>query len=628
MKENNLILEIARMREMMGVKPLNSKVLKNINEEINFNSGRLLLESGGGKDEPIKAILKSMGFADEIATSASKKVADEWDAGARQFADALEKEGLDDIGKIQQRIAQTSDIAAATPAQIEDALALYFKNNPEVAKDLIKKLPDVVNEINKKINTSAIDSFIPTNLKADLDFLMNSNFNDFTDDMLDDYDRVITDLTSITSIGSLYGTNPDVTKYLDGLQTHANTIRASKKPNLFKSDIPADTPVILKDTAPGKTKAELDAEKAAADAEEAAKQDQAARDSQAETAAKELEGLKNKSLDNAIDSLMTKDEWGQAWNKWNNLIYKLFGGKFGKIASYLSKARTKLGSLTLSDLQNFKNTQEYKNLVADLETKAKSKGTFSKRVDKLKVIITKIDELITSIPILGKLYSLAKAGIIIVGIIFGIAILMSLRDDIEFIDYVFTKIQYAAWDMVPDGISDFDKTMPECLSQINGYWDLTEDQKLQLPSIGLSCDNVDSTKYDTYVSSIKYVEASKAMDAAGKTVEKPAGFEITIGGKKITKTKDGSTNTGGTNTGGTNTGGTNTGGTNTGGTNTGGTNTGGTYTNTQADFIKWVNEKHPGKYGKEYEWTGKAGYYYPNAGNTGNAMTFSPSGWQ
>jgi len=58
------------------------------------------------------------------------------------------------------------------------------------------------------------------------------------------------------------------------------------------------------------------------------------------------------------------------------------------------------------------------------------------------------------------------------------------------------------------------------------------------------------------------------------------------------------------------------------------TNTTVTYTNTSADFIKWVNTNHPGKYGTEYEWEGSSGYYYPGGGASGNAMTFSTSGWQ
>ena len=552
MKNDNLLLEIQRMREIMGEKPLKYSNVKKINEDLSLITGRLLLESSG-EEEGVKAVLRAMGFPDDIAQSLAKKASDEWTSGAKQFAETLEKEGLDDIGKIQKRIADAGGMANASSDVIENSLILYFKNNPEIAQNLLKQIPEFTQNIIKNL---PLPTLIPdAALRTSLEGLLTKTPEELAF-IKADLDQLITDLGALPQISNgVSSGNQDVIKLMNNLDDLSRTAEEFNAGLLYRGDVPADTPVILKDTAPGKTKAELDAEKAARDAEEAAKQDQAARDEAQKKAELELENIKNRALDNVIDALKAEKAWSQAWSKWNNFIYNTFGGNFGKVASYLSKARKKIGSLSLEDIKNYKNIEEYRILVKDLETKATSKGKFAKSLDNVKLLIKKLDELIESIPFLGKAYALTKklAYIIalVVSVIFAISILLYFKDNFETLDYVATRLQYWAWDAVPDKISDFDTTMPECLSQIDGYWDLTEDQRLQLPSIGLSCDNIDSTKYDTYVSDIKYVEGSKAMDSSGKTVEKPAGFEITIGGKKITKTKDGSTNTGGTNTGGT-----------------------------------------------------------------------------
>ena len=95
MKEKDLILEIQRMREIMGEKPLKYSNVKKINEDLSRITGKLLLEDdGGGKGELGKLILKGLGFGDEVAGSVGKQVADEWEGAAKQFADSLKKEGF------------------------------------------------------------------------------------------------------------------------------------------------------------------------------------------------------------------------------------------------------------------------------------------------------------------------------------------------------------------------------------------------------------------------------------------------------------------------------------------------------------------------------------------------------
>ena len=104
MEKKDLILEITRMREIMGINPLKNSTIKTISEDFKTTNGILLLEDDGGKGELGKLILKGLGFGDEVASSVGKQVADEWEGAAKQFADSLKKEGLDDIGKIQQKI--------------------------------------------------------------------------------------------------------------------------------------------------------------------------------------------------------------------------------------------------------------------------------------------------------------------------------------------------------------------------------------------------------------------------------------------------------------------------------------------------------------------------------------------
>jgi hypothetical protein len=230
MKEKDLILEITRMREIMGINPLKSSTIKTISEDFKTTNGILLFESnGGGKGELGTLILKGLGFGDEVASSVGKQVADEWEGAAKQFADSLKKEGLDDIGKIQQKIRLFRPNLEMSDELMKNYVDAYFKNNPEVAKDLIKKLPDVVNEINKKFNTSSFDSLVPTSIKETLEILRSLRIDDFTDDLIKDYDILINELMNKNVLGGVYNTNQNVKNYMDGLFSHLTTIQKSKK---------------------------------------------------------------------------------------------------------------------------------------------------------------------------------------------------------------------------------------------------------------------------------------------------------------------------------------------------------------------------------------------------------------
>jgi hypothetical protein len=138
MEKKDLILEITRMREIMGINPLKNSTIKTISEDFKTTNGILLLEDDGGKGELGKLILKGLGFGDEVASSVGKQVADEWEGAAKQFADSLKKEGLDDIGKIQQKIRLFRPNLEMSDELMKNYIDAYLKTNPDLTKKLLK----------------------------------------------------------------------------------------------------------------------------------------------------------------------------------------------------------------------------------------------------------------------------------------------------------------------------------------------------------------------------------------------------------------------------------------------------------------------------------------------------------
>ena len=189
-----------------------------------------------------KLILKALGVSDEVASSTAKKAADEWDAAARNFADVLEREGLDDIGKIQKSLSKAgTDTTTLTDDVIENSLTLYFKNNPDVAKAILKEMPGFVDNAVKKIDLAQLipDPDLLTALKDILDIPTNNLTPDIANDiiLLKDY------LQQNTNLGSLYSTNDDVKNLFDGLDLKISLAKGYIKP---KADVPAYTPVMQK----------------------------------------------------------------------------------------------------------------------------------------------------------------------------------------------------------------------------------------------------------------------------------------------------------------------------------------------------------------------------------------------
>ena len=248
MEKKDLILEITRMREIMGINPLKSSTIKTISEDFKTTNGILLFESnGGGKGELGTLLLKSLGFGDEVAGSVGKQIGDEWEGAAKQFADSLKKEGLDDIGKIQQKIRLFRPNLEMSDELMKNYVDAYFKNNPEVAANLLKQIPEFTKNIisNLPLTTLIPDTAILQGLR---------NILAIAPERLGAYatkiDELTTKLLGVPAIKDAYTNgNTDVVKLLDNidnLQKISKEIKSNK--NDFNLDIKTDSTQVKPET--------------------------------------------------------------------------------------------------------------------------------------------------------------------------------------------------------------------------------------------------------------------------------------------------------------------------------------------------------------------------------------------
>jgi hypothetical protein len=100
--------EIEKLKRLMGIRSQYTKNVTNINETKKI---KYLIEalSGGGKGDIMFYIAKGLGFSDEVAQSLGKNV-DDFSEQAKQITAALEKAGIDDIGKLQSKLKSAGGI--------------------------------------------------------------------------------------------------------------------------------------------------------------------------------------------------------------------------------------------------------------------------------------------------------------------------------------------------------------------------------------------------------------------------------------------------------------------------------------------------------------------------------------
>lgn len=610
-KELNLISEISRVREMMGFGDVNYTTKKYINETINGNNKFLLTEAAGPKEDWAIMLYKAITGDDNYATLFGKSVADQWDAGARNLAEVLEREGLDDIGKLMNNIgiAKGIDPSRVTNEMVDDALKLYFKTNPDVAEKILKNSATFIQDTLKGRDFLSILGAGNRVLADDLAYIFGIQINPAEAAILKPQ------LDAISQQFRNSGLNlndPAIKEILDGFENLAKTSDAMDGTAGKIPDASPEAAPIPKDVmAGGKTKAEIEADaRAKADADAEAKANADREESQRQSDAN-FEKLKNEALEDAIDKLKADPNFSKAWSMWQKL-FSLLG--MGAKANYISRAEKILGKKQLSTFTDYINTPEFASLEKELLDRAKKrqggKGGTKANIDAATGIMVSLRKFFFSGPGGKALFVLSSLATVAI-VLYCIDYAWDLGD-------IWRNMRDWAWDSTPGTalFGDPNIDIEFCLRQINGYYDIPEDDRFKLLSVPITCDNIKQENFQTFISNIVYLKGGTAMDGSGNTVTKKDRFKITIGGKDVELEVGGKTPvvspTPPTPTPPTPT----------------STPVPGVYTNTQADFIKWVGVAHPGKYGTDYEWEGTAGYYYPGGGDSGNAMTFDPSGWK
>ena len=177
-KELNIILEIFRMREIMGVGALSYSSKKYIKEQTIETSKYLLTESVKPDPTFLSALFKTLGMDDATAVIFGKSIADNWDAGSKGLIELLEKNGLDDITKLQGKIAAISgiDVSTVTKEMVDDAMAKFFKNNTDVAENILKSNAEFVKNTLAGKSFSDLLKTVDAQLGMDIDtFVRNTD---------------------------------------------------------------------------------------------------------------------------------------------------------------------------------------------------------------------------------------------------------------------------------------------------------------------------------------------------------------------------------------------------------------------------------------------------------------------
>ena len=223
--------EINRMKQLMGLKTSKSFVSENYKKEI---KNRLIIEAlTGGKDELYKWIAKASGLSDETAEAFSKE-ASTFMKGSDEFAQVLAREGLDDVGKIQQKLSN----AGYDITDLDKAITMYFKQNPNVAKEVLKSMPEFTDNIIKNMSLETILSKQP-DLVDVLKFVSSSEFKLETEDMVDDYQKLMTDIQKLADAS---GGNQSIHNVLNLMDIKLDVHDATK--NLGTGSSTKQTPTV------------------------------------------------------------------------------------------------------------------------------------------------------------------------------------------------------------------------------------------------------------------------------------------------------------------------------------------------------------------------------------------------
>jgi hypothetical protein len=546
-KELNIISEISRMREMMGFNDINYGTKKYIQESMYGRSKNILTEALTVKDDWISRIFKAITGDDNYSERFGKTIADQWDSEARGVADVLEREGLDDIGKLMDNIAIAKgiDVSAVRPDMIDDAMRLYFKNNPDIAEKILKSSADFVSSVLKGKDFITIVGASNKNLADDLTYVFSTPITPADAFVLRN------DLGAIATTFKNSGldlNDPAVKEISDALDNLEKTADMMSDTSGKIPDASPDAAPIPKDAlSSGKTKAELDAEAKAKSDEDAANKAKKDQEDAQRQSDENFEKMKNESLDQSIDKLKADENWTKAFSIWSKL-FSYIG--MGNVANYISRAEKSLGSLQLYTYDDFISSPTWKSFQKELETKAtargKNKGAIAKNIRSVGDIFGSLGDAFSKVPFLGRIGK-------VVGSIAVAAVALWFIDYLVDFGDMATKLGDWTWSVAPEGIvSDPNENREYCLRQLNGYYEIPEGDRFKLLSIPLGCENADAENFDLYVSKIEYLKGGVGMDADGNKVTKKDRFKVTIGNEvkefEVGSSSSGSTGTGKTKT--------------------------------------------------------------------------------
>jgi hypothetical protein len=523
MKTNqNILLEIERMREIMGMREFTMNHKHRINETFKQSGLKLILEAGGSDlpEQAAKRVLKALGFDPNLAEQMGKQAAEQFDTTAKNFFKVLEKEGLDDIGKIQKALTNVgTDASKLTDDVIDNALKLYFKNNPEIAKDILKNSTDFTRGI---VNKLPLDDLIPAGMRADFDTIINANSGDLTSPAIQQrLNKVIGSLENDPTIqGKIMSDDPDTIQLLQGLRRTKDA--AEKINNPVDTNVPTDTPVITKDNlTTNKKDVDLDAE-----IERRNKQKEEIK------AQKEFERVKKQKIKNVKESFLNlyKEQLEDMYSSFKRFL-AYFG--IGNYDSFIKQIEKEIGDSTIEELESgvaFKKAQIYLG--------EKIKALPVKTQKEVGEVNNRIDQFIESIPFgIGKTYKRASKFVVyILGGFLGLVV-------VNFATSYFTEsgkgVPSEIWaeikELTTRARNEFvPYKYPDCLSVIEGYYYLTDEQQRMVPGTKLTCDNVDPEKPQLYATYIRFKKGSSAYDPTqNKNITKPDMFIVTIGGKDV-----------------------------------------------------------------------------------------------
>jgi hypothetical protein len=183
--------EIYRMKQLMGLSTPKSFVSENYKKEI---KSRIIIEAlTGGKDELYKWIAKASGLSDETAEAFSKE-ASSFMKQSDEFAQALAKEGLDDVGKIQQKLSN----AGYDISNLDNAITMYFKQNPNVATEILVTIPKFTDNIIRNMSLEQVFSKRP-DLIDPIKYLSGPNFKIRNQSVADEYKEMAGELSKLAA---------------------------------------------------------------------------------------------------------------------------------------------------------------------------------------------------------------------------------------------------------------------------------------------------------------------------------------------------------------------------------------------------------------------------------------------